>query len=69
MLTSFGDNTKNRDLAVKTEDYQDRRRNDKPRDYSPIRNGSRSPVLDPAQRVLPIPFRFVIKAVRNFRHE
>jgi hypothetical protein len=51
----------NRDL-VKTEDYQDRCRNGKPRNYSPICNGSRSPLLDTAHRVLPIPFRLVIEA-------
>ena len=38
---------------------------DQPRHYQPIRNRQRSPALYSTQRVVPIPFRFVIETART----
>jgi hypothetical protein len=38
---------------------------DQPRHYQPIRNRQRSPALYATQRMVPIPFRFVIETART----
>jgi hypothetical protein len=46
---------------LETEDRRDYRCSDKPRNHRPTRDGSRSLALYPAERMLPIPLRFIIE--------
>jgi hypothetical protein len=58
---------------VKLPDAEENHENgggNKPRKHGPTRDGSGSPALYATQRVVPIPFRFVIEAARTIiRHE
>jgi hypothetical protein len=58
---------------VKLPDAEENQENgggNKPRKHGPTRDGSGSPALYATQRVVPIPFRFVIEAARTIiRHE
>jgi hypothetical protein len=52
------------------EENQENSGGNKPRKHGPTRNGSGSPALYATQRVMSIPFRFVIEAARTIiRHE
>jgi hypothetical protein len=58
---------------VKLPDAEENQENgggNKPRKHGPTRDGSGSPALYATQRVVPIPFGFVIEAARTIiRHE